>query len=238
VVLVEPQMAENIGAAARAMLNCGLTDLALVRPRDVWPNAKAVAMASGATTVLDQVRLFDDTASAVADLHKVYATTARPRDLTKRVITPRQAGQEMRQAAAAGRRIGVLFGPERSGLTNDDLVLADTMITVPLNPSYASLNLAQAVLLLAYEWFQAGDDTPEEMMVLNGTEPATMAEMGHLFERVEAELARAGFFRNDDIRPSISRNLRNLFHRLGLTEQEVRTLHGVLSSLISGRGKR
>lgn len=237
IVLIEPQMAENIGACARAMLNCGLGDMALVRPRDVWPNAKAVAMSSGATAVLDQARLFDDTASAVADLHKVYATTARPRDLTKRVITPRQAGVEMRQAAAAGERIGVLFGPERSGMTNDDLVLAETIIMVPLNPSYSSLNLAQAVLLLAYEWFQAGDDTPEEALVFNGTEPATKGEMGGLLDRVEAELATAGFFRNDDIRPSISRNLRNMFYRLGLSEQEVRTLHGVLSSLISGRGK-
>lgn len=238
VVLVAPQLAENIGASARAMLNCGLTDLALVKPRDVWPNAKAVAMSSGATLVLDDAQLFDNTQDAVAGLHRVYAATARPRDLTKRVITPHQAGVEMRRAVAAGERVGVLFGPERSGLTNDDLVLAQTVITVPLNPAYASLNLAQAVLLLAYEWFQAGDETPGDVMVFNGTAAATKAEMANLLDRVEGELDGTGFFRNEDIRPSISRNLRNLFFRLALSEQEVRTLHGVLSALISKRRKR
>ncbi len=238
IVLVEPQLPENIGATARAMLNCGLTDLALVKPRDRWPNDKAVAMSSGATAVLDGAGLFGSTEAAVADLQQIYAATARPRDLTKRVVTPRQAGQEIRQAVAAGQRVGVLFGPERSGLTNDDMVLAKTVITVPLNPSYASLNLAQAVLLVAYEWFQAGDDTPPESLIMNGSEPATMTELGNLLARVEAELDQAGFFRNEDIRPSIARNLRNLFHRLALTEQEVRTLHGVLSSLISTRHKR
>ena len=220
------------------MLNCGLTDLALVKPRGVWPNAKAVAMASGATLVLDDAVVFESTEDAVAGLHRVYAATARPRDLTKRVITPRQAGVEMRQASAAGERIGILFGPERSGLTNDDLVLAQAVITVPLNPSYASLNLAQAVLLLAYEWFQAGDETPAEVMVFNGTVAATKAEMMNLLGRVETELDGTGFFRNEDIRPSISRNLHNLFFRLALSEQEVRTLHGVLSALISKRRKR
>ena len=161
VILVDPQLGENIGTAARAMLNCGLGRLRLVRPRDGWPSDRAVAAASGADAVLDGATLFDTTAAAIADLEQVYATTARPREMIKPVMTPRRAAAEMRAAIGGGRPVGILFGPERTGLLNDDLALADTLISVPLNPAYSSLNLAQAVLLVAYEWAQAGDDTRE-----------------------------------------------------------------------------
>lgn len=233
-VLARPQLGENIGASARAMLNCGLTDMALVAPRDKWPNERAVAMSSGATVVLDNAVVHDDLTAAIADLHHVYATTARGRDLTKRVVTPRAAAMEMRAAVARGEGVGVIFGPERTGLTNDDVALAQTVIHVPLNPSYASLNLAQAVLLVGYEWFQAGVEGAAEELVLAGTRPATREEVVNFTDRLEGALDDTGFFHVPEMRPSIARNLHNLFQRLPLTEQEVRTLQGVVSSLIKG----
>ena len=234
VILVEPQLGENIGAAARAMFNCGLTDLALVRPREPWPNDKARAMASGADAVLEAARLFDNLEAAVADLTRVYATTARPRDMTKRVLTPKQAAAEMR--GAAGERVGLVFGPERAGLTNDQLALADAAITVPLNPAYASLNLGQAVLIVGYEWYQAADATPTEELRTAAGPAATKEEVGNFVCRLEGALDAGGFFRSEDMRPTMTRNLRNMFQRMGLTEQEVLTLQGVLSALVGTRG--
>ena len=233
-VLARSQLGENIGASARAMLNCGLTDMALVAPRDAWPNERAVAMASGADVVLDRAVVHGDLAAAVADLHHVYATTARGRDMTKRVVTPRAAAAEMRAAVARGEGVGVVFGPERTGLTNDDVALAQTVIHVPLNPSYASLNLAQAVLLVGYEWFQAGVEGVAEELVMAGSRPATRDEVVNFTTRLEGALDERGFFHVAEMRPSIARNLRNLFQRLPLTEQEVRTLQGVVSSLMKG----
>lgn len=235
VVLIEPQLGENIGAVARAMLNCGLTELRLVRPRDGWPNPKAEASASGATEVLDGVRLFDSAREAVADLEHVFATTARHRGMIKPVVTPRRAAADLRGLIAGGRRCGVLFGPERAGLTNDDLVLADTLIAVPLNPAFSSLNLAQAVLILGYEWFQANDATPERVLVTNETRPASKEQLLGLFEHLESALDECGFLRNAAKRPSMVRNLRNIFQRAELTEQEIRTLRGVITCLRDGR---
>ncbi|MGH7091855.1 MAG: RNA methyltransferase, partial [Stellaceae bacterium] len=153
IVLVEPQLGENIGTAARAMYNCGLTDLRLVRPRDGWPNAKAQAAASGADPVLDRARLYDSVEAAIAELTRVYATTARDRYMVKRMLTPRAAATELRDFAAQGEACGILFGPERTGLLNVHVAAADTVVTVPLNPAFSSLNLAQAVLIVGYEWF-------------------------------------------------------------------------------------
>src|SRR5256884_5676988 len=155
IVLVEPQLGENIGTAARAMLNCGLDDLRLVAPRDGWPSERAVAAASGADFVLDKARLYPDVPAAIADLVHVYASTARDRYMVKRELTPRRAAEEMREFLARDEPCGVLFGPERTGLVNDDISLADTVITVPLNPAFSSLNLAQAVLIVGYDWFTA-----------------------------------------------------------------------------------
>ena len=235
VVLVEPQLGENIGMAARAMLNCGLTELRLVRPRDGWPSAPAQAAAAGADAVLDGTRLYDTTAEAVADLGRVYAATARPRDMVKPVVTPRRAAAEMRAALAGGTAVGLLFGPERSGLVNDDLALADCLLAVPLNPSFASLNLAMAVLLVGYEWFQAADETPPRRLETGGQPPAAKAELVNFFERLEAALDETGFLHPPEKRPGMLRNLRNLFQRLDPTDQDLRTLHGIISALRSGR---
>jgi tRNA/rRNA methyltransferase len=238
IVLVEPQLGENIGTAARAMLNCGLADLRLVRPRDGWPNRKAVAAASGADAVIESVRLFDSTAEAIADLNRVYATTARHRGQIKPLVTPRQAAAEMRAALGRGEKAGVLFGPERTGLHNDDIPLADTILQVPLNPAFSSLNLAQAVLLVGYEWFQAGSDAPPRRLVTNQTGPASKAELLNFFAHLEKELIECGFLRNAEKRPSMVRNIRNIFQRAEPTEQEIRTLHGIVKELVHERVRR
>ncbi|TVR80200.1 MAG: RNA methyltransferase [Rhodospirillales bacterium] len=239
VILVEPQLGENIGMAARAMLNAGLTDLRLVRPREGWPNDKAVAAASGADAVLDAATLYPGTAEAIGDLSFVYATTARPRHMTKRVVTPRQAAAELRAHLAAGAAAGILFGKEAKGLHNDDVALADTVLTVPLNPGFASLNLGMAVLLVGYEWFQAGVDVPPSQMVMpKETGPADKAELLALFEHLETELDSCGFLRNREKRPSMVRNLRNTLGRAGLTSQEVRTLRGIITCLVEGPHRR
>lgn len=236
IVLIDPQLGENIGTAARAMLNCGLTDLRLVRPRDGWPNAHAQRAASGADAVLDSARLHDRTEDAIADLARVYATTARSRDMTKPVVTPRQAAAEMRGLIPAGGRCGVLFGRERTGLENDDIALADAILTVPLNPAFTSLNLAQAVLLIGYEWFTAADATPARRRTGEGQELATKEQLVNLFEHLEQELDAADFFRVAEKRPSMVRSIRNLFQRTEPTAQEVRTLHGIVTAL-TGRHK-
>jgi tRNA/rRNA methyltransferase len=237
VILVEPQLGENIGMVARAMLNCGLTELRLVRPRDGWPNPLATAAASGADAVIENAKLFDSTVEAIADLHRVYATTARPRGMVKLIVTPAQAAAELRQEAAAGRRCGLMFGPERSGLVNDDIALADAALTVPLNPAFASLNLAQAVLLVGHAWFLAGDDTPPRYLETNAGQPASKAEMENFFQRLEAELDITGFLFPPEKVPSMLRNLRNMFLRMAPTENEVNTLHGVIVALRDKKGR-
>ena len=235
IVLVDPQLGENIGMVARAMLNCGLGELRLVRPRDGWPNPAAESAAAGADEVLAQTRLFETTAEAVADLQRVYATTARPRGMLKPVVTPRRAAAELRAALDRGARAGVIFGPERAGLVNDDVALADAVLSVPLNPAFASLNLAQAVFVVGYEWLLGGTEVPERELPLGATPPATKAELIGFFERLEAALDAAGFLQPVEKRPNMVRNLRNLFQRMEPTEQEVRTLHGIVSALTARR---
>jgi len=236
VILIRPQLAENVGMVARAMLNCGLLDLRLVNPRDGWPNEKAESPSSGAGVVLDGARVFESTRDAVADLQQVYATTARSRYMTKDVTTPRGAAVDMRGFISGGGRAGILFGPEAMGMDNDDVALADTIIEVPLNPAFPSLNLAQAVLLVGYEWFQTADETPERQFRMhNDTRPATKDELVHMFEHLEAELDACGFLRVAEKRPIMVRNIRNLFQRAGLTEQEIRTLRGVIAGLVGGK---
>lgn len=231
IILVEPQMGENIGAAARAMLNFGLTDLRLVAPRDGWPNDKAVAMASGANIVLENARAFETTEDAIADLNHVYATTARPRDVIKKIATPHAAAAELRAHANKGAATGILFGKESVGLSREDVALADSIISVPLNPDFSSINLAQAALLVGYEWFQAADDTPP-VQVHNEERPANKAELSYLFDRIERELDARGFF--DPImqrKHVILQNMRNMFQRLGLMESDVRAFQGIVKGL-------
>jgi tRNA/rRNA methyltransferase len=235
IILVEPQLGENIGTAARAMMNCALGDLRLVRPRDGWPSERAVAAASGADAVLDQVRLFPSIKAATADLVHVYASTARGRGIVRREVTPRQAAAEMHAHIAAGEPCGVLFGPERTGLLNDDLSLADTVLTVPLNPGFLSLNLAQAVLVVGYEWYTSAAEAPPETLHTGLSRPATKDELANFFEHLEEELVKNGFLRNSESRPSMVRNLRSLFQRANCTEQELRTLHGVVTAFAGPR---
>ncbi|TCS60588.1 tRNA/rRNA methyltransferase [Varunaivibrio sulfuroxidans] len=232
VVLVEPQLGENIGMVARAMLNAGLTDLRLVRPRDGWPNDTANKTASGASLVLETARVFATTAEAVGDVQVLYATTARPRDMNKDEVTPRFAAAQMRTHHQKGLKTAVLFGRESKGLHNDDVALADALMIVPLNPAFSSLNLAQAVLLIGYEWFQAATQKPDiERAIRTDTRPATRDEMVGMFGQLEDALDDSGFLRLKAKRATMVRNLRNIFVRAGLTEQEVRTLRGVISSL-------
>jgi tRNA/rRNA methyltransferase len=238
IVLVGPQLGENVGAAARAMLNAGLTDLRLVHPRAPWPSPRARAAASGADSVIDAARVFGTLEEAVADLRRLYASTARPRDLVKPVLTPREAARQMRELSPIGAGCGVLFGPERTGLDSDQVALADVVLTVPLNPAYSSLNLAQAVLLLAYEWYQSGlgeGPEPAPDREERGVRQATRAELHTLFRHLEDELDAANFLWPPHTRASMVRNLRNFITRASATEQEVRTLHGVVTALAGRR---
>ena len=236
-VLVAPQMAENIGAAARAMLNFGLERMRLVAPRDGWPNPSAVAMASGAGRVLDAAAHFADTATAVADLEAVFATTARPREMTKRVLTPEAAMREAMGLIGSGARVGVLFGPERTGLANEDVLAAQAVISVPVNPAFPSINLAQCVLLMAYEWRRAAGDGAADRLSTGRTRLARREDVSRMVAHLVAALDRTGFFHPPAKRPAMQANLENLFQRHALTEQEVRTLHGVIRAL-AGEARR
>jgi tRNA/rRNA methyltransferase len=240
VVLARTQLGENVGTAARAMLNFGLTELRLAAPACGWPNTKALAAASGATLVLNRLTLHDDVTSATADLHYLLATSARPRELIKPVLTMREAAAEMRARVAAGARVGLLFGPERTGLSNDDLLLADAIVTVPLNPGYSSLNVAQAVLLAGYEWFQADSDTPARIDPAAAALRATKGELADLLEHLVTELDAVDFFRTPDRRTSMVRALKATFGRSGPLASEVQLLRGVVKALAGGghRGRR
>ncbi len=233
IVLINPQLGENIGMSARAMLNNALGDLRLVDPVHGWPNEKAIKPSAGADVILDGARVFETTQQALADLSHVYATTARDRDMTKRVLTARTAAEEMRGVIAAGGRPGVIFGREAWGLNNDDVALADTLVTIPMNPAFSSLNLAQAVLLIGYEWFQSGDETSGiDERIPKHTRLANKQELIGMFEHLEAELDDCGFLRPPEKRPTMVQNLRNMFQRANMTEQEVRTFRGVISGLV------
>ena len=239
IVLVAPQLGENIGTAARAMANFGLTDLRLVNPREGWPNRKAHAAASGADGVIGEVRNFPSTTEAVADLGFVYATTARAREVAKPVAGPREAAIRVRSLAKAGSRAGIMFGPERAGLTNEDLSLADEILTFPVDPGFPSLNLAQAVLLFAYEWRLAGFVSREEALPLADGRPlpAPKEDLVRFFEHLESALEEANFFRPPEKRPHTVDSLRAMLQRAGFSAQEVRTLRGVVTAL-EGRPTR
>ncbi len=232
VILVAPQLGENVGTAARAMLNFGLTDLRLVRPRDGWPNAYAVKASSGAMEQLGAVKLFDRTEDAIADLERVYATTARRRDIIKPMVTPQTAVAEARGIEATGAKVGVLFGGERSGLNNDDVTLAQAILTVPVNPSFASINLAQAVLLVGYEYFRQTQNAEPRIEATRGEELAPAEEIVGFYEQLERELDTHNFLYPPEKRPAMIRNIRNLFARVDMTLQEVRTLRGIVSALV------
>lgn len=233
IVLVRPQLGENIGKAARAMLNFGLAEMRLVAPRDGWPNPSAGPAASGADMVLEKAQLFDSVADAVADCTHVYATTVRKRGVTKPVMTPEQAAPAIR---AAEGRSAILFGPERSGLDTDDVALARTILTVPINPEFGSLNLAQAVILVAYEWSKG---TALEMPPVTQLDPpAPQEELEGMIGQLDAMLVDSGYYFPPNRVPTIRRTLRVLLSRPGWTSQELRTLRGVLSALAGRKAHR
>jgi len=250
VVLVKPQLGENIGFAARAMANFGLSDLRLVAPRDGWPNAKAAAAAANAEAVVNRARIYDSVEEAIGDLNYVIATTARPRGMVKPVLSPEGAAKALRRRQAKGEGTGILFGPERSGLDNDTIALADAILTAPVSPDCASLSLPQAVLVAAYEWMKQESAKPTlgratgsgqraaEGVDTSHTRPATRKELFDLFAHLETELDRAGFLRPPEKRPTMVRAIRNMFHRMGATEQDVRTWRGIVAALSRRRSER
>jgi len=236
IVLVRPQLAQNVGMVLRAMANCGLDRLRLVTPREPWPHPEGRAAAAGAEAAMAEITVFKDLDAALADLHRVYATTARARDQVKPVLTAEAAAATIRAETSEGVRSGLVFGPERTGLENDEAARADGFVTVPLNPAFTSLNLAQAVLLTGYAWWRAQDATPaaarQSAAPGSAGAPATKAELEGFLTRLEAALEAGGFFTEPDRRPGTLRNIRNIFARNGLTAGEVDTLHGILSALI------
>jgi tRNA/rRNA methyltransferase len=234
VILVEPQLGENIGAAARAMANFGLSRLRLVKPRQAWPNEKAHVMASGAGRILDDAALYDTLEAAVADCSFVLATTARAHDQAKPVIGPGEAAAEMAPRIAGGETVALLFGRERNGLENDEVALADRIVTLPVNPAFASLNLAQAVVIVAYEWFKlVGAGLPFARPAKS--EPAPKRQLLAFFASLERELENVEFFRPPDKRETMQINLRNIFTRMQPTRQDIQTLHGVIMAIAEGR---
>ena len=247
VLLMEPQLAENIGMVARAMANFGLDDLRLIAPRDGWPNEKARIAASGANYVVDDAAAFPDLDAAIADCNWLAATTARQRDLRKPVLTPLDAVAEMRRRINRGERCAVLFGRERSGLETSEVANADALIMIPVNSRFASLNLAQAVLIIGYEWMRANEgrslgrvttyEKPLEPGLNMGADRlATKEQLLGFFSHLEGELERMGFFNPPHKRATVVRNLRTMFSRMGATDQEVRTLRGIVATLVKGKG--
>ena len=248
-LLVRPQLADNIGMVARAMANFGLEHLRLVEPRDGWPNEKARIAASGANFIIDGAEAFAGLEEALAGLNWVCATTARQRDLVKPVLTPEQAVREMLERMGQGQRCGIVFGPERNGLETGEIANADAVVMAPVNPNFASLNLAQAVLLLSYEWVkQSGagtlgrvttyEEAIEPGLRMRKSPPASRETLLGFFHHLEGELDASGFFTAPEKRPNVIQNLRAMFIRMGATEQEIRTLRGIVKALVNPRRSR
>jgi len=243
IILVEPQLVENIGMTARAMMNCGLSEMRIVDPRDPWPlhevmEERMTGAASGADEILRNAKIFERLEDAVGDLHYVYATAGRTHDMVNRIMTPKAAIPDMVARMAGDQKVGVMFGRERTGLTRDQIALTNAKITIPLNPEFFSLNLAQAVLLIGYEWYQARDSTPGNQIYAGSSRPAVRNEYQTFFARLETELEVRGFFVAGDMRPGMVRSLTNMLQRAEMTEQEIRTWHGVLSALIKEPGAK
>jgi tRNA/rRNA methyltransferase len=235
IILIGPQMGENIGASARAMLNFGIENMSIVSPRDGWPNARAKSMAAGAGRVLDTVQLFDKTSDALKNLNFVFATTARTRDLSKEVMSPERAMMYARALTQKGKKVGFMFGPESSGLSNEDIAQANVLVSVPVNPEFSSLNLSQCVLLLAYEWQRQTIEIPHEIMALAGTEFASINEVQKLVDRSEEALQARNFFWPKNKSESMLLSFRNMFSRLKLTKMDVQILHGIFKAMEKSR---
>jgi tRNA/rRNA methyltransferase len=235
VVLVEPQLGENIGAAARAMANFGLSRLRLVKPRQSWPNEKAQMMAAGADRILEGAKLYDTLEQAIADCSFVLATTARAHDQAKPVIGPAEAARQIAPRVTAGETVAIVFGRERNGLENDEVALADRIVTLPVNAAFASLNLAQAIVIIAYEWFKLTTEEKLPFGMPDKSVPAPKQQLLAFFAALERELEKVEFFRPPDKRETMQINLRNIFSRMQPTQQDIQTLHGVIMSIAEGR---
>src|ERR1700742_3997835 len=234
-ILGEPQLGENIGMAARAMGNFGLTRMRIVNPRDGWPNVHARRAASGADHILDRAELFDTVEQAVADCTLLLATTARAHDQAKPVIAPEAAAREIASACLGGGKVGILFGRERSGLLNEEVAIANRIVTFPVNPGFASLNLAQAVLLMGYEWFKLATSNALPFAMPERSEPASQHQMDAFFDNLVRELDKVEFLRPAEKRETMLVNFRNIFTRMEPTKQDMHTLHGVVMAIAEGR---
>src|SRR5207302_6668839 len=235
VILVEPQLGENIGMAARAMGNFGLSRLRIVNPRDGWPNISAQRAAAGADHILDNVELFDTVQQAAADCSLLFATTARAHDQAKLVVPPEAAAREIAAEITGGGTVGILFGRERYGLQNEEVALANRIVTFPVNPGFASLNLAQAVLLIGYEWFKLATEAALPFAMTERSEPASQHQMQAFFDNLVRELDKVEFLRPKEKRETMLVNLRNIFTRMEPTKQDMHTLHGVVMAIAEGR---
>lgn len=237
IILVRPQLAENMGMVARAMMNCALSDLRLVSPRDNPLSDKAISASSGAQSILEQAKIYDSLQDALADLHFVLATTARRRDMTKPVFAPQEAIENINAHTANLEKTGILFGAERTGLENSEVIMANGIIEIPLNPLHASLNLSQAVLLIGYEWFKSTRKPAQSHLETGSSQIADKAETDAFLKHLETELEKRGYFRFSDKRERMSHNLRNIFTRMPLTSSEIKSLHGVITDLIRPESK-
>jgi tRNA/rRNA methyltransferase len=235
VILVGPQLADNIGAAARAMANFGLTRLRLIKPREGWPAERAYVVASGAHRILDEAQVYDSVEAAIGDLHYVFATTARAHDQAKPVCDAAEAARIASGRITAGESVGLMFGRERNGLENDEVALADQIITLPVNPAFASLNLAQAVVIVAYEWFKHVSGAKLPFGMPRKSQGAPREQLLAFFANLERELEKVEFFRPPDKRETMQINLRNIFSRMQPTQQDIQTLSGVIMSIAEGR---
>jgi tRNA/rRNA methyltransferase len=235
IILVEPQLGENIGATARAMANFGLSRLRLVAPRQPWPNDKARMMAAGADAILDSAELYDSLSAAIADCTFVLAATARAHDQAKPVVGAAEATALLAPRVASGETVAVVFGRERNGLENDEIALADYILTLPVNPAFASLNLGQAVVIVGYEWFKAATGGALPFAMPQKSAAAPKEQLLSFFASLERELEKVEFFRPPDKRDTMQINLRNIFTRMAPTRQDIQTLHGVLTAIAEGR---
>lgn len=238
VILVEPQLGENIGSAARAMGNFGLARLRIVNPREGWPNDKARIFSAGADRILEAAELFPDLRSALTGVKYAFAATARERGMAKPVLGADGAAQETCQHLSAGEDVALVFGRERTGLYTEEVSLCDAIVTLPVNPAFASLNLATCVAVVGYEWFKAASAGALPFAAPDKSPLADKQDLFAFFDHLESALDEAGFFRSPEKRPSTTRNIRNIFHRLGLTRQDLATLHGAVTSLVEGREGR
>ncbi len=237
IILARPQLAENMGMVARAMMNCSLSELRLISPRDNPLSDNAISAASGAHSILEDAKIFSSIEEAISDIHYLIATSARKRDMIKEVYSPEDGILKINHFISKGKKTAFLFGAERTGLLNTEIVHANAIVEIPLNPIHSSLNLSQAVLLLGYEWYKTTLKTSNSRLELGASHFATHEELNALFDHLETELSKRGYFRFEDKKERMSQNLRNIFLRNNLTSSEIKTLHKIFTDLTRKESK-